>query len=343
MNDFNCILPKISDVVFEKISMFPDRTQLAIAVIKNGKASFYGFIKDNNDIKCLDNKDNVFEIGSITNVLTATVLADLVLINKLELEDDIQQFFDFPFNDNAKIKLLSLANHTSGLKSHPSNFDNSTENLINLYREYNEEMMIDYMKKSLQLHIVGENKYDYSNFGAGLLGYTLELSQKQPFKELMQEKVFDKYKMSNSFMDRTKIKSGLVPGLDKNGSETENWDMDILRGCGGVLSSASDLAKFVLAHFDEKNKELALTRKATFTVDDEMKVGLGLHIINTADDKVIYWHNGGTGGYKSAMEFNIETKSAAIVLSNVSFFNPNHWDIDRICSKLTSHLMKMEI
>ena len=114
-------------------------------------------------------------------------------------------------------------------------------------------------------------------------------------------------------------------------------------GCGGVLSCVSDLAKFVSAHFDKSNKDLALTRKPTTIVDDEMKIGLGLGIIKTTDNNVIYWHNGGSGGYKSTMEFNIETKSAAIVLSNVSFFNPNHWDIDIICSKLTSWLLKMEI
>lgn len=343
MNNLNRIAPKISEAVFEKVSMFPDRTQLAIAVIKDGKTSYYGFLKDNNNICTVQNEDSIFEIGSITKIFTSTILSDLVLRKRLDLDDDIQQYFDFPFNDKTKISLLSLANHTSGLKSHPSNYEITIEKLINFYREYNKDMLNDYLQNELQIPKTDKKRYEYSNLGVGLLGYVLELSQNKPFKELMQEKVFDKHKMSNTYMDRSKIKNELVIALDKDGKETENWDFDILFGCGGVLSSVSDLAKFVSTHFDESNKELALTRKATFTVDNEMKVGLGLHIIKTSDNNDIYWHNGGSGGYKSAMEFDMETKSAAIVLSNLSFFNPNHWDIDIICSKLTSCLMKMEI
>ncbi len=121
--------------------MFPDKIQLAVAVIKNGNTNYYGFIKEDSKLNIVQNEKKIFEIGSITKIFTAIVLADLVIKNKLELDADIQQYFDFPFKDNAKIKLLSLANHTSGLKRHPSNFDTSTENLVNFYREYDEIMM----------------------------------------------------------------------------------------------------------------------------------------------------------------------------------------------------------
>jgi len=338
MDDLNGIIPKISETIFEKVSMFPDKTQLAIAVIKNEKTNYYGFIKENNNLSNVQNEDKIFEVGSITKVFTATVLADLVVKNKLELDTNIQQYFDFPFKDKTKISLLSLANHTSGLRSHPTNFDTSIENLINFYKEYDEDMMKDYLQYSLQLTSADENRYEYSNFGGGLLSYVLELSQKQSFKELLQQKVFDKYKMSNTYMDRSNLKNELVIGLDKNGTEAENWDFDILFGAGGVLSSVRDLSKFVSAHFVESDKELALTRQATYTVDDEMKVGLGLHIIKIDDNNEVYWHNGGTGGYKASMVFNIETKSAAIILSNISVFNPDHMNIDSLCVKLNSML-----
>ncbi len=332
------IQSKITETIFEKVSMFPDKTQLAIAILKNGNTNYYGFIKEKNNLRKVQNENKIFEVGSITKVFTATVLADLVIKNKLELDSDIQQYFDFPFKDNTKISLLSLANHTSGLRSHPTNFDTSIENLINFYKDYDEDMMNDYLEHSLQLTTESENRYEYSNFGAGLLGHTLELSQKQTFKEMLQQKVFDKYKMLNTYMDRSNLKNELIIGLDENGTETENWDFNILFGAGGVLSSVSDLSKFVSAHFVESNKDLALTRQATYTVDDEMKVGLGWHIIKVSDDTEVYWHNGGTGGYKSSIVLDIKMNSAAIILSNISVFNPNHMNIDSLCANLSSIL-----
>jgi len=326
---------KISEAIFQKIRTFPNKTQLAVAVIRNGNTEYYGAIKENDSLNTIINKDSIFEIGSITKVFTATVLANLVISKKIELNTDINQYFDFSFKDKSIITMLSLANHTSGLPTRPINIDASLENLANHYENYDEDMMKEYLQHYLQLNYENENRFEYSNFGYALLSYTLELSQGKSFKELLQQLVFDKYKMANTYTDRSGLKSELVIGLDANGNETKNWDMKVYFGAGGVLSSVGDLSKFVSAHFVESNEELALTRKATYTVDEEMEVGLSLQIMKRSDNNVIYWHNGGTGGYKSAMVFDTVTKSAAIILSNVSVFHPDDMNIDSLCVNLT--------
>ena len=168
---------------------------------------------------------------------------------------------------------------------------------------------------------LGNNTYSYSNLGTGLLGYTLGLSQKTNFQNLLQKEIFDKYKMTNSFTSSQNLKNSLIKGLNKKGEIVSNWDFDVLFGAGGILSTTEDLAMFANAQFNPKNKELELTRKTTFEIKGNTKIGLGWHKLESANGKNLLWHNGGTGGYSSSIVMKVEEKTAVIILSNVSDIN----------------------
>ncbi|HPT11392.1 MAG TPA: serine hydrolase [Bacteroidales bacterium] len=326
----------IAEILFDKVKGFPNGTQLSIAVIDQSETKYYGIIKENDSIKPIGNQDKVFEIGSITKVFTSTVLASLVLENKLKLTDNINSYFPFEFKDNAQISFESLANHTSGLPRLPENMDLS--NKSNPYISYGKNEIEDYLKNYLKPKNNTSVTYSYSNLGAGLLGYTLGLSQKTTFRNLLQTKIFNKYKMTNSYTSSENLEKVLIKGLDEKGNEVSNWDFDVFFSAGGILSSAEDLAKFAEAQFDQKNKELTLTREPTFTINDQMKIGLGWHILNSQHGSSVVWHNGGTGGYSSSMVVDVENKFALIVLSNVSGFNPKMKNIDGLCFELTKKL-----
>ncbi|PKF74541.1 serine hydrolase [Chryseobacterium sp. PMSZPI] len=322
----------IAETIYSKAKEFPNNTQLSIAIIQNGKTNYFGIIKENEMIKPIENQNKIFEIGSITKVFTSTVLASLVEANTIKLNDHVNTYYPFAFKNNIKLSFESLANHTSGLPRLPGNLDLSNE--TNPYKNYHQKDMEDCLKNFLSL----ENKgYAYSNLGTGLLGYTLGLSQKTTFQKLLQKNVFNKYGMTNSFTASENLGNRLIKGHLKNGNPTPNWDFDVLFGAGGMLSTTEDLAKFANAQFDPKNKELALTRKPTFTIDDKMKIGLGWHILKSKNDKEFVWHNGGTGGYSSSMAVDNNDKTAVIILSNVSEINDS---IDKLCFELLNHIQK---
>lgn len=320
---------KIAGIIYSKTKDLPNNAQLSIAVIKDNKTSYYGIIKNNDSIKPIENQNKIFEIGSITKVFTSTVLASLIENNKLKRSDYINSYYPFPFKDRVTISFESLANHTSGLPRLPQNFDLS--NLADPYKKYNKSDLDQYLKNLLQLDHKALPTYSYSNLGAGLLGYTLGVSQKTTFQDLLQKNVFDKYKMKNSFTNSETLGNRLVKGLNKNGETVFNWNFDVLFGAGGILSTTEDLAKFALAQFNPNNKELTLTRKPTFTVNDKMKIGLGWHILQSENNKTLVWHNGGTGGYSSSIAINIEDKEAVIILSNISEANTL---VDGLCFEL---------
>ncbi|MFC0428858.1 serine hydrolase [Chryseobacterium scophthalmum] len=326
----------VSEAIFSNTKDFPNNTQVSIAFIENGKTQFYGIIKQNDTVKSNKNQNKVFEIGSITKVFTATVLASLVEDKKINLNDNINSYFSFPFKGNVKLSFQSLANHTSGLPRLPDNLDLSNE--INPYKSYGKKEIEDYLKNNLKLK--SNPKYEYSNLGAGLVGYTLELSQKTSFQQLLQKRIFDKYKMKNSYTSSKNLKDKLISGLNADGENVSNWDFDVLFGGGGILSTTEDLAKFVDAQFNIKNTDLTLTRKPTFTINDKMKIGLGWHILKNKNDSEFLWHNGGTGGYSSSLAFNAENRNAVIVLSNVSAFNPKMENIDKLCFDLMNIAIK---
>ena len=326
---------EIAEIIFAKTKDFPNKTQLSIAVIQNGETNYYGIIKENDTIKPTKNQNKIFEIGSITKVFTSTVFASLIEDKKLKLTDEINTFYSFSIKDNTKISFQSLANHTSGLPRLPENLDLSNE--TNPYKNYGKREIEEYLKNLLKLENEPLKISSYSNLGAGLLGYTLGLSQKTSFQKLLQKKVFDKYKMTNSFTSSQNLNNKLVKGLNGNGEVVINWDFDVLFGGGGILSSTEDLVKFANAQFNPKNKELALTRKPTFDIDESMKIGLGWHILKTEKGFNWVWHNGGTGGYSSSMVIDAEKKNGVIILSNASNINDN---IDDLCFKLMKQIEK---
>lgn len=332
INDLSGFPTEISQMIYSKTKDFPNNTQLSIAVMQNGKTNYYGVIKTNNSIKPIENQYKVFEIGSITKVFTSTVLANLVLDNKIKLSNNVNDYFDFPFLNDTKISLESLANHTSGLPTLPENLEMTDQQ--NPYKDYGGKELEMYLNQHLKLQNNEKSTYDYSNLGVGLLGYTLGVSQKTSFEKLLQKNVFDKFQMKQSFTSSSDVKDQLVKGQDMNGKTVSNWDFDALFAAGGILSTTHDLANFAKAQFDPKNKALALTRTATFSIDKNMQIGLGWYLIKSPKGKDLVWHNGGTGGYSSSMAVNVKAQTAVIILSNLSAFHSKMENIDQLCFEL---------
>lgn len=269
----SCYTALIADLIISHTKDLPNQAQLSVAIIQNDRITYYGVVKENDSIKPADNQGKVFEAGSITKVFTSTLLASLVNEGKIGLTDSINPYYPFPFKEHRKITFLTLANHTSGLPRLPDNLDLSDAS--NPYQNYTAKELEAYLKMLMTLENEPSESYSYSNLGAGLLGYTLGLTQGTSLRELLQERVFDRYGMTASFTRSVDAGERLVVGLGADGNPTPNWDFDVLAGGGCLLSTTEDLARFAKAQFNPEERELALTRVPTFEVNDKMKIGLG--------------------------------------------------------------------
>jgi len=326
------------EAIYKHVKRFPNETQLSIGLIKNGEVLFAGIIRRNDSIFWTENAQKAFEIGSITKVFTSTLLANMVVEEKLNLDDNIQAYLEVELNTEENITFKSLANHTSGLPRLPSNLNFLLVDRDNPYASYDDQKLKDYLTTKLKLNQSPGEKYDYSNLGAGLLGFILAKQSNSTYEALLQEKIFQTYGMPNSTSVRKNLKAPLVIGLSPNGSPTSNWDFDALAGGGAILSTVEDLSNFAQAQFDANNEELQLTYQPTFKMSKKRSIGLGWHLITRKNGNQVIWHNGGTGGYSSSMALDVERKNGVIILSNVSAFHKKMGNIDKLCFELIQTL-----
>lgn len=243
----------IAEKIYHATRTFPEQTQVAIAVLDQDKTHYYGVQKHNDKILAKANQDKVFAIGSLAKVMTSTILAELVTQNKLKLDDKINPYYAFPFKDNIQVRFQDLANHTSGLPRLPSNLE--VDDDTDPYKEYDAAKLEEYLKNSLELeHANNSGKVPhYSNLAVALLGQSLSQSQNKDFAELLNEHVFKKYGMKNSYTSLDQAAKQLVPAFDAQGKEITTWTFDTFLPAGGVLSTASDLTRFAQAQLDAKN------------------------------------------------------------------------------------------
>lgn len=332
VNELSTFPQDIATIIFKNAKNFPNNTQLSIAVIDNGTATYYGVQIENDKLISVENKDKIFEIGSLTKVFTATVLAQLVTEGKIKLTDKINPLYPFLFKNNTSLSFENLANHTSGLPRLPTNLDVSDAE--NPYKNYGAKEIDTYLANQMTLATAENKAYEYSNLGAGLLGHSLGLSQQTSFDQLLSKTIFKPYKMNRSFTSSKNIESQLVKGLDADGEVVSNWDFDVLLGGGGILSTVSDLVLFANAQFDPKNKALSRTQSPTFTINNTMKIGLGWHLLKSKKGNDVIWHNGATAGYSSSMVLDVKNKNGIVILSNVSGLSSQNALIDQLAFAL---------
>lgn len=319
------------------LAFMPDGFAISIALIDGGSTEYIGLEKREGAWELLDLKDSLFEIGSITKVFTSTLLAKKVVDKRIKLKHKVNKVFPFKFKDNIKLSYLSLANHSSGLDRLPSNIlPLLATNPENPYKDYTNELLDTYLKRQLRIKESKMPEYAYSNLGAGILAYAIEKREKRTFEELLEEYIFEPYKMSStSYEGQTSF-----DGLDANGEKTGNWEFNAMKGAGGLISSVKDLSRFVRAQFDAEEEALALTRKATFEVSSEMSVGLGWHIFKANTEDKFYWHNGGTGGFTSSLAFRTTNSTGVVILSNMTALSPKSRVMDPLCFELLDLLQK---
>ena len=262
--------------------------------------------------------DRVFEIGSITKVFTASVLADMAGRGEVRLEDPVATLLPatvtMPSRNGRQITLLDLATQTSGLPRLPGNL--APRDSSNPYADYTVQQLYTFLSGYSLPRDAGAT-YEYSNLGLGLLGHALALKAGMSYEELVRRRILVPLGMRETAITLTpELRARLAPGHDAGGQPVPNWDLPTLAGAGALRSTARDMLIFLAANIDSTRTPLSPTLRQTHAARRGI-VGLGWHSLSRPAATIV-WHNGGTGGYRSYTGFDPARRIGVVVLSNVN-------------------------
>jgi D-alanyl-D-alanine-carboxypeptidase/D-alanyl-D-alanine-endopeptidase len=269
--------------------------------------------------------DSVFEIGSVTKVFTALLLADAVQRGEVALTDPVSKYLPadvkVPERAGKHITLQDLATHTSALPRLPTNL--APKDRANPYADYTPAQMYTFLSSYELTRDIG-SRYEYSNLGAGLLGHILARRAGTDYEGLVRTRITGPLKMTSTFVTLTDpMRQRFAAGHNAQRNRVANWDLPTLAGAGALRSTANDLLGFLEAMLGAAKSPLSGALTSMLAVRQPagaagLEIALGWHILTTPGGREIVWHNGGTGGYRSFMGFDPKARTGVVVLSNMS-------------------------
>ena len=285
----------------------------------------------------------VYEIGSVSKVFTSLLLADAVVRGEIDLDAAAQVAnpagIQFPSYNDTPITWLDLSTHRSGLPRLPTNFQPT--DMVNPYRNYDSKEAAAFLKEYELPRKPGESQ-EYSNFATSVLGYLVAQKAGESYEQLLQERIAEPLGMDDCTISLSSDqKKRLAQPHSKFGSPTSRWTFADLPGAGGISASMRDMMRFAKAQLDPPSGKLGEAIELAWKQHGDADasgaaMGLGWMI---AGDGQTRWHNGQTGGSRSALFINRELKCAVIVLCNTSLDT----GVDELAMKLVLKAAGQEV
>jgi serine-type D-Ala-D-Ala carboxypeptidase/endopeptidase len=299
---------------------------IVAAVRRRGETIVVGRGRVADDRPQAPDERTIFEIGSITKVFTATLLADMAREGLVALDDPVQRHLPdgvvMPVRGRP-ITLADLATHTSGLPRLPKGILlRALRDGANPYASFTVDDLQAAIPVTKQRREPGR-RIRYSNYGAGLLGHVLSLRAGKPYEQLVAERITTPLGMTDTSVAVPDDKlDRFAEGHSRRGKPVSNWDLPALPGAGALRSTVSDLLTFLDAQHGNAPPGLAETMRLTHeprVSRRALSVGLGWMILPVEGQPgPVLWHDGGTGGFRSVAGFVAESETSVVVLSSSS-------------------------
>ncbi|MCW3093655.1 MAG: beta-lactamase, partial [Ferruginibacter sp.] len=152
--------------------------------------------------KTYNDKQSIFQLGSITKQFTSAIILKLEAEGKLSVKDKLSKYFpQFPKADSISIE--QLLTHTAGIYNYTNNRDFMNNEVT---RPANREKIMALFKDK-PLDFSPGTGWNYSNSGYSLLGYIIEAVTKKPYEQVVRSYIFTPLQMTHSGFDFTNLKS----------------------------------------------------------------------------------------------------------------------------------------
>ena len=351
------LLLTLSNALFASIQDFEEFVSTEVKNKKPPSASFAILKGDKiiytksmgfNDMKMSQKTqtNSVYHVYSLTKILTATLVMQLIEEKQLSLNDPIKKFFPH-FNLKYKAKEVSitienLLNHSSGLKDGIAEIPKMINGEKNLFIE------LPYMPGS---------EAKYSNTEYIILSQIVEQVTMEDFSDLIHDYILKPLKMKKSDFSYNKhMKNNQVYGTlqyfslidtvmrfmikEQSKDQYEGsmlWlkEFDIgWKAAGGLVSSIDDMAKFLSAFngnklFNKNTSNLFFKQKSIpvdswMTSQEETAFGIGWYHIHDKG-KFFYQHQGVGPGFRTIMRIYPKEDVSIIILTSQTSVDIDEW------------------
>lgn len=300
-----------------------DYPSLGVAVVKGGELVYQGvFGHENLWAKRPATTNTAYHVASVTKTFTATLAVLLHDRGVIDLDQPIAKWLPDDVristtpDRGATITCRQLATHTSGLPRRVPGKVQSVE-----WRYQLEPRRLYDLLADVELKSDPGTAEAYSNLGFGLLGHVLELAAGKPLNELLQEHLCQPLGLRHTAIHvdpDLPIATGYTtpPRLPERHSYKQR-----LAGSGGLVSSASDLAKFIAANLQAgvftSNQLSRLHTPARLQDGSATDHGLAWSVRRTQRAGVVISKSGGRGNASAWIGFAPRHGIGVVVLANI--------------------------
>jgi D-alanyl-D-alanine carboxypeptidase len=271
----------------------------------------FGYSQINGNEKRPLNAETKYQISSISKTYTAVMIFQLVEEGKLKLTDTLDKFF--PQIPNApRITVAHILAHRSGI--HSPEADGSW----GLQPRTKEEVIARIAQG--QPDFEPGSRTQYSNAGYNLLGYVVEKAGGKPYAEALKDRITSKLGLNDTYLGVSKSDAGRNEALAYRyiggWAESAQLDFSVTGGAGAILSTPSDMAKFIQALFDLKLVSADSLKLMTTTRDGE---AMGMTTFTFAG-KTFFGETGGSGSTGAWLNYLPEEKLAVAYTTNAKVY-----------------------
>ncbi|MDT0328638.1 serine hydrolase domain-containing protein [Nocardiopsis lambiniae] len=263
--------------------------------------------------------DTDYEIGSISKVMTALLLADAIERGEVTEETSLGELLDLGDAPAEDVVLVELVSHRSGLPRLASRPQDVilTVTAANLGRDPYRVDVPTLLDQARAARLTDRGESHYSNLGFALLGQALAEAAGTDYATLLRERVLDPIGMDDTYLpaDGTELPADATLGHTDRGRTAAPWLAMAYAPAGGVRSTPADMERFARALLDGTAPGMAALEPRWD--DGEDRIGYAW-VVTDVEGTEVTWHNGGTGGFVSMLALDREADRAVVVLSNTT-------------------------
>ena len=236
---------------------------MAVGVIDGDRQYIYNYGVASKETGQPVTRDTLFELGSVSKTLTATLTSYAQLQGKLSLSDTTAQYLPSQ-RDSAfgKVSLLELGTHTPGglpLQVPDNIHDNG--------------QLMQYFKAWRPDYAPGTYR-TYANPGIGTLGLITAKSMGEDFDKLMEGRLLPALGLRNSFIHVPSARlADYAQGYTKQDTPIRMQGGVLASEAYGIKSTAADMTRFLAENMQSIKLDPMLQRAITQTHTGYFKAG----------------------------------------------------------------------